>query len=193
MVTPEFPHPYRALYHAQRLIGPDSLMYGFFHTDWVQVQDDYLRFRNLPRNKNQSLSTMKSISSIIFSALSELWLLRNSHLHDADGKSLPSYKQSQLLLEIESLYASAPLMLASDRDIFKFPFDERRTHTTNQLRRFLSHARPVVQISIKQAKDMGKNFKPINEYFPPVIPQHVTDAILLRNYSRDPDSEMVPD
>ena len=72
LVTPEFPDPYRALYHAQRLIGPDSLIYGFFHTDWVQIQDDYLRFRNLPRNKNQSMSTMKRISSIIFSALHEL-------------------------------------------------------------------------------------------------------------------------
>jgi hypothetical protein len=167
-------------------------MYGFFHADWVSVQDDYLRFRKLPRNKNQSLTMMKLLSSTIFGALHELWLLRNSHLHDSNGTSLHSYKHSQLLHEIASLYDLAPSMLASDRSIFQYPLAQRQTHSTNQLRNFLSFARPVVQTSIAQANDMGENFKSIDDYFRPVIPQHVIDAI-LGNFRLDPDTEMVPD
>jgi hypothetical protein len=167
-------------------------MYGFFHADWFSVQDDYLRFRKLPRNKNQSLTMMKLLSSTIFGALHELWLLRNSHLHDSNGTSLHSYKHSQLLHEIASLYDLAPSMLASDRSIFQYPLAQRQTHSTNQLRNFLSFARPVVQTSIAQANDMGENFKSIDDYFRPVIPQHVIDAI-LGNFRLDPDTEMVPD
>jgi hypothetical protein len=135
---------------------------------------------------------MKLLSTTIFSTLHELWLLRNSHLHDSEGTSLHSYKHSQLLQEIASLYDLAPSMLASDRSIFHYPLAKRRTHNTNQLRNFLSFARPVVKISLDQAKDMGSNFKTVDEYFRPVIPQHVIDAI-LGNFRRDPDSEMVPD
>jgi hypothetical protein len=192
LVTPTFPDLYSTLYRAQRLLGPDSLMYGFFHADWVMIQDDYLEFRNLPRNKNQSLQMMKLLSTMLFDALHELWLLRNSHLHDSHGTSLHSYKHSQLLHEIASLYDQDPSMLASDRSIFHYPLEQRQTHNTNQLRNFLSFARPVVQISVAQAKDMGKNFRSIDEYFRPVIPQHVIDAI-LGNFRSDPDSEMVPD
>jgi hypothetical protein len=190
--TANLPSRYLTLYHAQRLLGPDSIMFGFFHHDWILIQDDYLKFRKLPNNKNQATSLMKITASIIFGALHELWFLRNSHLHDADGKSLHSYQHSQLLHEIEALYDLAPLMLASDRAIFHYSLDKRQSHNTNQLRNFLSFARPVVKLSIQQAKDMGSRFRPIDEYFRPVIPQHVIDAI-LGNFSRDPDTEMVPD
>jgi hypothetical protein len=135
---------------------------------------------------------MKILASTIFGALHELWFLRNSHLHDADGTSLHSYRHSQLLHEIEALYDLAPSMLASDRAIFHYPLDKRQSQNTNQLRNFLSFARPVVKLSVQQAKDMGTNFKSIDEYFRPTIPQHVIDAI-LGNFSRDPSSEMVPD
>jgi hypothetical protein len=167
-------------------------MFGLFHQDWVPIQDGYLQFRQLPSNKNQSVSLMKITASTIFGALHELWFLRNSHLHDVDGSSLHSYRHSQLLHEIEALYDLAPSMLASDRAIFHYPLAKRHSHNTNQLRNFLSFARPVVQLSVQQALDMGSNFKSIDEYFRPKIPQHVIDAI-LGNFSRDPDSEMVPD
>jgi hypothetical protein len=190
--SPNLPERYQTLFRAQRLLGMDSLMFGFFHQDWVLIQDEYLRFRGLPRDKNQAASSIKIMASTIFGSLHELWFLRNSHLHDTDGSSLHSYKHSQLLHEIEALYDLAPSMLASDRSIFHYPFAQRETHNTNQLRNFLSFARPVVTTSIQQAQDMGSNFRTIDDYFRPVIPQHVIDAI-LGNFSRDPDSEMVPD
>jgi hypothetical protein len=190
--NPNLPSRYLDLFQAQRLLGPDSIMFGIFHKDWVSIQDGYLKFRKLPCNKNQSVSVMKILASTIFGALHELWFLRNSHLHDADGTSLHSYRHSQLLHEIEALYDLAPSMLASDRAIFHYPLDKRQSQNTNQLRNFLSFARPVVKLSVQQAKDMGTNFKSIDEYFRPTIPQHVIDAI-LGNFSRDPSSEMVPD
>ena len=121
--NPNLPERYQGLFRAQRLLGMDSLMFGFFHQDWVQIQDDYLRFRKLPRNKNQAASLIKIMASTIFGSLHELWFLRNSHLHDTDGSSLHSYKHSQLLHEIEALYDMAPSMLASDRSIFHYPFE----------------------------------------------------------------------
>jgi hypothetical protein len=192
LVAATFPELYSALYRAQCLLGPDSLMYGLFHADWVTIQDDYLQFRNLPRNKNQSLTTMKLLTTTLFDALHELWLLRNSHLYDSNSTSLHSYKHSQLLQEIASLYDLAPMMLASDRSIFHYSLKKRQSHTPNQLRNFLSFARPVVQLSVAQAKDVGQKIQSIDDYFRPVIPQHVIDAI-LGNFRRDPASEMVPD
>jgi hypothetical protein len=132
---------------------------------------------------------MKLLSSTIFSSLHDLWLLWNSQLHDANGRSLHSYHHSQLLHEIEALYDLAPSMLASDGAVFHYLFAKRQTHKTNQLRDFLSFARPVVLTSMEQAKDMGSNFKTVDKYLCPIIPQHVIDAI-LGNFSCDPDSEM---
>jgi hypothetical protein len=187
LVTPAFPEQYTILYWAQRLLGPDSLMYGFFHAVWVTIQDDYLRFRNLPRNKNPSLTMMKLLSTTLFNALHKLWLLRNSHLHDSNGTSLHSYKQhSQLLQEIASLYDQAPSMLASDRSIFQYPLEKQQTHNTNQLRNFLSFARPMVQISAALAKDMGHNFRSIDEYFQPVIPQNTSSTLSWETFAATP-------
>jgi hypothetical protein len=56
-------------------------------------------------------------------------------------------------------------MLASDRSIFHYSLEQRQTHNTNQLRNFLSFARPVVQISMDQAKNMGAHFKTVDKYF----------------------------
>jgi hypothetical protein len=70
-------------------------------------------------------------------------------------------------------------MLASDRDILSKPLEHWDDQSTTSLRSFLAFAKPVAQISLKQAADMGANFRPINDYFRTTIPQHVMDAICI--------------
>ena len=52
-----FPEPdsiYGKLISDQLQIGPDSFMSGMFHTEWVNVQDDYRRLIKAKRGKNQA-------------------------------------------------------------------------------------------------------------------------------------------
>jgi hypothetical protein len=178
--TSQLPPEYLLLLHSQRSLGTDSLMFGFFHTSWITMQHRYLGFRKLPRNKNQATTTIKNWVHLIFSSLHELWLLRNEHLHGRSPQSLHSYKRLQLLGEIVDLYAKKGLLLASDRDILSQPVEHWESQSTTTLRSFLAFAKPVATISIRQAADLGSNFRTIDEYFRRPIPQHVIDAICLR-------------
>jgi hypothetical protein len=181
--TSLLPPEYQLLLHSQRSLGTDSLMFGFFHTSWIQLQHNYLGFRKLPRHKHQATTTIKTWANLIFTALHELWLLRNEHLHGSSPQSLHSYKRLQLLGEISDLYAQKGMMLASDRDILSQPIEHWDSQSTTTLRSFLAFAKPVAAISIRQAADMGPNFRTIDEYFRPPIPQHIIDAICIRRTS----------
>jgi hypothetical protein len=177
--TSELPPEYQSLLQSQRALGDDSLMFGFFHRSWIHLQHRYLLHMGHPCHKNQATTALKSWSTTIFQSVHDLWLLRNTHLHGSDPTSLHSYKRIQLLLEIAALYANKGKMLASDRDILSKPLEHWDDQSTTSLRSFLAFAKPVAQISLKQAADMGANFRPINDYFRPPIPQHIMDAICL--------------
>ena len=52
----------------------------------------------------------------------------------------------------------------------------------------------TVKVSVAQAADMGANFRPIDAYFPPVIPAHLFEVILGTAYVPPvPDIPPVPD
>jgi hypothetical protein len=178
--TSRLPAEYQALLESQRSLGDDSHMYGFFHVSWIQLQNRYLGHMHLPRNKNQATTAIKAWILLIFDGLHDLWLLRNDHLHGNSPASLHSYKRLQLLTEINQLYAQKDLLLASDRDILSQPVEHWESQSTTSLRSFLAFAKPVATISIRQAADMGSNFRPIDDYFRRPIPQHVIDAICIR-------------
>jgi hypothetical protein len=162
-------------------------MFGFFHLSWTTLQHRYLVHMHLPCNKNQATTTIKTWINLIFTALHDLWLLRNEHLHGTSPQSLHSYKRLQLLVDIGDLYSKKGLLLASDRDILSKPVEHWDSQSTTSLRSFLAFAKPIVSISIRQAADMGSNFRPIEDYFRRPIPQHVIDAICLR---RTPDATL---
>jgi hypothetical protein len=46
--------PYRDLASNQARLGSHALFYGFFHRDWIRLQDDYLRSQQKPTERNQS-------------------------------------------------------------------------------------------------------------------------------------------
>ena len=76
------------LFQSQLALGPDSLLFGFFHQDWVPLQHEYLGLHNLPRGKNQVFLCIQSLIVQIFESWFHLWLLRNSHLHGTSAHNL---------------------------------------------------------------------------------------------------------
>ena len=57
-------------------------------------------------------------------------------------------------------------MLSQDQDLLSKPISEiTKNKTTNQLKRFLTLVKPIVKVSIDDAKEMGPNFKSIDQYF----------------------------
>jgi hypothetical protein len=185
------------LFQTQLALGPDSLLFGFFHDQWVPLQHEYLGLRKLPRSKNQAFLCIRSLVITIFDSWFHLWLLRNSHLHGTSANNLHSYRRLQLLREIRDLYDSAPSMLRHDRDIFRHDYESFLEVPERALLSFVKFAKPVVKRSQKQAAKLGPNCRAITDYFnyvAPEIPPHVVAAILGTSGRCQPDpSQQEPD
>ena len=79
---------YQGLITDQLRIGPDSLMVGMFHTQWVEVQEDYLKFIKAKRKRNQAFNGIRNVATLLMEAHFQIWIMRNGHLHD-DKKQGP--------------------------------------------------------------------------------------------------------
>ena len=76
-----------------------------------------------------------------------------------------------LLSKIESLYDLEPYVLSLDNStFFSIPLAERHTHSNQQLQSYIDFYKKLILDSVKQAADMGSNFRPIHDYFQ-VIPE----------------------
>jgi hypothetical protein len=71
-------------------------------------------------------------------------------------------------------------MLAADRRLFVHPYEYWLAKPTTQLKTFLKRMRPTVRTSIKQANDLGTNFRAIDSYFHPLIPPDIFTAMTSR-------------
>jgi hypothetical protein len=69
-------------------------------------------------------------------------------------------------------------MMQRDRPIFDFPFDGRKLQSTALLKAFYLHAKPIVEVSLQQALQLGPLFQLITSYFRPIIQTHLFDVIL---------------
>jgi hypothetical protein len=68
-------------------------------------------------------------------------------------------------------------MLTSDRDIFEIPLEDRRNQTKATLQAFYNLAKPIVDLSLSKAADLGTSFRHIDEYFPKWIPPDICEII----------------
>ena len=171
---------YTILLETQLTLEADSLLYGLLSTDWVKLQQRYLVARNLPHTKNEAQRAFKRITLDLLLHCHALWLLRNQHLHASNPNLATSYKKLHLLVQIKELYDSAPRMLQADKAMFATDYDVRSTFNTAVLQRWYRWAKPLVAQSIKDAAELGKNFRYIDDYFRPEIPPELVDAILGR-------------
>ena len=110
-----------------------------------------------------------------------MWLLRNTHQHDATDAPV-NFKKLQLLQEIRDLYALKEKMLSADRDIFSTPIATRETHTIMQLQEYTKFAKQITKRSIANAKEHGRQFKTITQYFSPIA----IKATRIRKISKPP-------
>ena len=171
---------YTMLLETQLALGADSILYSLLSTDWVPLQQRYLVACNLPHTKNEASRALKRITTDLMLHCHSVWLLRNQHLHASNPNLATSYKKLHLLAQIKELYDSAPQMLEADKDMFATDYDVRSTFKTAVLQRWYRWAKPLVAQSIKDATEMGKKFRRINDYFRPEIPPELVDAILGR-------------
>jgi hypothetical protein len=162
---------------------------GCFSTDWVRLQAVHLARNQYPRDRRQVETGIRSLLSFLLEHVHCVWLARNLALHGDDTTTqLLSYRHTQLLLDIQDLYDQADDMLAADRRLFTKPYDYWLDQPTAQLKTFLLRMRPTVKTSVLQAADMGANFRTIDTYFPPPIPQAIIDAIhILPYFPPEPD------
>ena len=71
-----------------------------------------------------------------------------------------------LLSKVQALYEQEPFVLSLDKSVFfGVPFSERQTQSNAQLKTYVDYYTKLIKDSVKQAADMGPNFRPINDYF----------------------------
>jgi hypothetical protein len=83
-----------------------------------------------------------------------------------------------ILTQIHELYEAVPHMMRHNRPIFDFPFDGRKLQSTALLKVVYLHAKPIVEVSLQQASQLGPLFQAITSYFPPIIRVHLFEVIL---------------
>jgi hypothetical protein len=71
-------------------------------------------------------------------------------------------------------------MMEHDQDIFSFPLDFRALQSTSTLKTFYRNAKPIVEISFKEALNFGPSFQRINDHFRLLIPVILFEIILYR-------------
>jgi hypothetical protein len=166
--------------HNATVDGVDSLLFGLVSTEWVHLQDRYLKTLGLPSSRHEATRAIRSMILLGHEQCHAIWLLHNNHLHGSDPNNLTCYKHLHLLAQIHELYEAVPFMMTYDRPIFVFPFDCRKLQSASLLKAFYLHAKPIAELSIKQASQLGPLFQPITSYFRPTIPAHLFDIILGR-------------
>jgi hypothetical protein len=102
---------YAMLKTTQEEIGEDSILFGYFSTDWVKLQHRYLTARSLPTSRNQASRGIKAIILQLMEQCHACWILRNLHLHGTDPRNTWLNKHLHLLAQVTVFYESAPFML----------------------------------------------------------------------------------
>ena len=168
------PSHYHDLLIRQQRIGPDSFLLGWLHTDWVQLQHQFLVARKLPHNHNQAFNSIGAILSLVLEQIHSLWLLRNTHLHGSTESTSPAYIRSHLLLQLEHLYAQREQCLHTDQHLFMPSLAWRRDNqSVPDLQRTVTRLKHLVPVSVKDASAIGPGGQRISSFFP-VIRHHTS-------------------
>jgi hypothetical protein len=140
---------HKMLMSTQAKIGSDSLMFGYFTPTWTLLQDRHLHaIGEPPVGRHQASRGIKAIMTQTLEQSHYVWLVRNEHLHGTSPFQTHSCKHLHLLAQVTELCAAAPLMLATDRDIFNIPLEVRRNRTKATFQSFHTFAKPIVGLSM---------------------------------------------
>ena len=169
-----FPNPLQRMISIFYIKLPDSqqqmrkwpLLFGMFTKEWPCLQYLYLKRNLSPYDKQQARIGLLQIGLLLAKMLKKLWDLRNHDCYVPPSKQVPSYQQLMLLTIVKSLYELKPHILSLDKaTFFSILFSNRHTHSNQQLQSYSNYYKKLIHDSIKQAADMGANFRQIYNYF----------------------------
>ena len=166
-----FTPAYHALVAAQAELGPNALFYGIFHQSWVRLQHNYLRHLQLPHDRHQARQAIETIAHHFQATARCQWDTRNGHLHEASSSHQP-YTRILLQAETRQIYQHVPQLLFLDRPAITngISLADRLQFPTPRLRQWIDHVRPIIRISLKQAKIRPAHTPDIRSFFHHVRP-----------------------
>jgi hypothetical protein len=158
--------PYRDLASNQARLGSHALFYGFFHRDWIRLQDDYLRSQQKPTERNQSRHAFELIAMHFQATARAQWDTRNHHLHASQEDQQP-FTRTVACQETAIIYDQLHLILPLDRPAITqgITLLDCLEHSTPRLQRWLRRTRPLFKFSQRQAKERPAHTSDIRSYF----------------------------
>jgi hypothetical protein len=107
-----------------------------------------------------------------------MWDARNVDRHGHTPLQNQAIWRNRLQASVHAIYDSSPLMLAADRDIFSLPAEERlTTHHPARIELWISRAKPIVAISIREASmAIKRTFQSIASFFTRTSHQTLEDT-----------------
>jgi exonuclease III len=160
--------PYIQLRHSQDDIGWDQFLRGKLSEDWNRLQHRYA----CRHSKNeQSKNWLQWLVRYMASQLYNLWLSRNRDRHGHDSASQYQAKLLQTRRDITEMYSFLDKVLPHDRDLFCSSLDAHLIQPLSQLKGWLAVNKPLILMSVRQAKDQSVAKTPrLTRFFKPSQP-----------------------
>ena len=89
------------------------------------------------------------------SQMHALWISRNKDHHGHDTNAQYKSKLDQTRREVSSLYVHIDQVLPQDSSLFCSSLDTQLLQPLSQLQRWLTLNKPLIFMSVRQAKDMA--------------------------------------
>ena len=131
------------------MIGWDQFFRGKVAIDWNHLQHRYAcRHSKVQQSKNWLTWLIRYMSSQFHT----LWISRNKDRHGHDSKSQYQLKLEQARREVAALYALRDQVLPQDHELFCASLESHLTQPLSQLHGWLTLNKPLIQMSVRQAR-----------------------------------------
>jgi hypothetical protein len=145
---------FQLLIQAQNLIGWNHLIKGRLSHHWIQCQQAHIYLDpDTDSTKQSGEIWLKRVLNCIWTALWNLWLLRNDDMHGRDRPEREKRRIEKLAPRVTALYEKADTLLAADRDIFAIPLTTRLTFPSGELQAWIKLVTPTVKRATRDAEE----------------------------------------
>ena len=180
------PQEYKSLVEAIDNAGIFQLWYGRFPIEWDWYQRRYLK--KLSKKNIEPTGEPKWIRAVtltIWNHCYQRWRYRCDHQY-SDTKT-NGFKHDQLLLQIQTMYATQDKILQSEQYIFQTPLQDWNEKTTSQLEDWITKYKPIISQSLRLAKKHTKqNTQDLRKFYTSTAKLPVTPALPKTRKKRKP-------
>jgi exonuclease III len=155
--------PYIQLRQSQDAIGWDHFFRGKLSPDWAHLQYIYAcRHNKLEPSKYWTTWLIKYMAS----QAHNLWLSRNRDRHGHDSAEQYQAKLTQVRRDVTDMYSHLDHVLPDDRELFGASLESHLTQPLSQLQSWLMVNKPLILMSVRQAKDKSlAKTPPLTRFF----------------------------